>query len=108
MLNSKNLKKKTFEERYSEALTQIPLYTDEWTNFNASDPGITILESLTAFETLQGDAIDRVTTPVLQNLLRLVGFSARKGKCARLLLAAENVNEPVYLPANQQFRIGEL
>ena len=34
MLNSKNLNKKTFEERYSEALTQIPLYTDEWTNFN--------------------------------------------------------------------------
>lgn len=108
MLNSKNLNKKTFEERYSEALTQIPLYTDEWTNFNASDPGVTILESLTAFETLQADAIDQVTAPVLQNLLRLVGFSPRKGKCARLLLAAENMKEPVYLPANQQFYIGDL
>ena len=29
---------KTFEERYVEALTSIPLYTDEWTNFNPSDP----------------------------------------------------------------------
>ena len=108
MLNSKNLNKKTFDERYNEALTQIPLYTDEWTNFNASDPGITILESLTAFETLQADRIDQVTAPILQNLLRLVGFSPRKGRCARLLLAAEHVKEPVYLPANQQFRIGEL
>ena len=108
MLNSKNLKKKTFEERFSEAITQIPLYTDEWTNFNASDPGITILESLTAFETLQADRIDQVTAPVLQNLLRLVGFTARKGRCARLLLSAEHVEEPVYLPANQQFWIGDL
>ena len=108
MLNSKNLKKKTFDERYNEALTQIPLYTDEWTNFNASDPGITILESLTAFETLQADMIDQVTAPILQNLLRLVGFQARKGRCARLLLSAENVKAPVYLPANQQFQIGEL
>ena len=108
MLNSKNLNKKTFDERYNEALTQIPLYTDEWTNFNASDPGITILESLTAFETLQADRIDQVTAPILQSLLRLVGFSPRKGRCARLLLAAEHVKEPVYLPANQQFRIGEL
>ncbi len=108
MLNGKNLKKKTFEERFSEALTQIPLYTDEWTNFNASDPGITILESLTAFESLQADRVDQVTAPILQNLLRLVGFSARKGRCARLLLRAENVKEPLYLPANQQFRIGEL
>lgn len=108
MLNSKNLKKKTFDERYNEALTQIPLYTDEWTNFNASDPGITILESLTAFETMQADMIDQVTPQVLQNLLRLVGFSPRKGRCARLLLAAENVKQPVYLPANQQFQIGDL
>ncbi|MDD6038850.1 MAG: baseplate J/gp47 family protein [bacterium] len=108
MLNSKNFKKKTFDERFQEALTQIPLYTDEWTNFNASDPGITILESLTAFETLQADMIDQVSAPILQNLLRLVGFSSRKGRCARLLLAAENVSEPVYLPANQQFRIGDL
>ena len=108
MLNSKNLNKKTFEERYNQAVTQIPLYTDEWTNFNASDPGITILESLTAFETLQADAIDQVTAPVLQNLLRLVGFRPRKVKCARLLLAAEDVKEPVYMPANQQFRIGDL
>ena len=35
MLNSKNLKKKKFEEGYSEELNQISLYTDEWTNFNA-------------------------------------------------------------------------
>ena len=108
MLNSKNLNKKTFEDRYNEALLQIPLYTDEWTNFNAADPGITTLESLIAFETIQADAIDQVTPQIRQNLLRLVGFQARKGRCARLLLFAENVTEPVYLPSNQQFSIGDL
>ncbi len=108
MLNSKKLNTKTFEERYNEALLQIPLYTNEWTNFNPSDPGITILENLTAFETLQADMIDQITPQVLQNLLRLVGFRAKKGKCARLLLAAENVKERIYLPANQQFQIGEM
>lgn len=108
MLNSKNLNKKTFEDRYNEAILQIPLYTDEWTNFNAADPGITTLESLTAFETLQADVIDQVTPPIRQNLLRLVGFQAHKGRCARLLLSAENIKDPIYLPANQQFRIGEL
>ncbi len=108
MLNSKKLNTKTFEDRYNEALMQIPLYTDEWTNFNPSDPGVTILESLSAVETLQADMIDRMTPQILQNLLRLVGFRARKGRCARLLLAAEHVQEPVYLPANQQFRIGDI
>lgn len=108
MLNSKQLNTKTFEDRYNEALIQIPLYTDEWTNFNPSDPGVTVLESLSAFETLQADTIDQITPQIQQNLLRLVGFRARKGRCARLLLAAENVSEPIYLPANQQFSIGDI
>lgn len=108
MLNSKKLNTKTFEDRYNEALMQIPLYTDEWTNFNPSDPGVTILESLSAVETLQADMIDRMTPQILQNLLRLVGFRAKKGRCARLLLSAEHVQEPIYLPANQQFRIGDI
>ena len=43
---------KTYEEMLAEALMQIPLYSEEWTNHNPSDPGITILENLTAFEAL--------------------------------------------------------
>ena len=40
---------KTFEERMAEAIADIPLYTDEWTNFNPSDPGMTILETVLGF-----------------------------------------------------------
>ena len=99
---------KTFEERYVEALTSIPLYTDEWTNFNPSDPGITILETLTGFETLQQDKLDSIPYRVRQNLLKMVGFTVKKGRSARLLLSATNVTDPVVLPANHKFRIGDI
>ena len=36
MLNSRNLEDKTYEELMAQALLQIPLYSQEWTNFNPS------------------------------------------------------------------------
>ena len=103
MLKNRIPEDKTYEELLLEALMQIPFYSEEWTNFQPSDPGITILENLTAFEVLQGSRIHEVTPLVLKMLLRLVGFEARKGKCARILLAAEGVKEPLFLTANQKF-----
>ena len=44
MLNSLNLSDKTYDELLAEAVAQIPLYSAEWTNFNVSDPGITLLQ----------------------------------------------------------------
>ena len=69
MLVNKNLNDKTYQELISEAIMQIPLYTTEWTNFNPSDPGMTILENLTAFEALQQESIRQVTPQIRQKLL---------------------------------------
>ena len=60
MLNSVNLNDKTYGELLAEAVARIPLYSREWTNFNVSDPGITMLQNLTAFQLLQQEAINQV------------------------------------------------
>lgn len=108
MLVNKTWNDKTYQERISEAIMQIPLYTSEWTNFNPSDPGMTILENLTAFQSLQQEEISRITPRIREKLLKLMGFSGRRGRCARVLLAAENLREPVEIPAGHQFRLGDL
>ncbi|MDE6959881.1 MAG: hypothetical protein K2P27_03380, partial [Lachnospiraceae bacterium] len=110
MLNNKFEEEKTYEELLSEALMKIPFYSEEWTNRNPSDPGITILENLIAFEALQQSRIQEITPTVVKRLLKLAGFEARKGRCARLLLAPGNGERktPLLLPANQQFRLGDL
>src|SRR2546426_12797588 len=33
-----------YEDLRSEALARIPVHTPEWTNFNRSDPGVTLIE----------------------------------------------------------------
>ena len=70
MLNSINLNDRSYEDLLAEAVAQIPLYSREWTNFNRSDPGITILQNLrrrsdtkklpVILVTAKGEEIDKV------------------------------------------------
>ena len=48
MLNPKSIPGKSHDQLMEENIGKIPLYSDEWTNFNPADPGITILENLSA------------------------------------------------------------
>ena len=77
MLQDNELKEKTFEEMYNKALLQIPLLTKEWTNFNPSDPGITVLENMTAFHVLQQSYINQINDAVRLMLLKLVGVKPK-------------------------------
>ena len=107
MLNSINLDDKSYEDILAEAISQIPLYSDEWTNYNNSDPGITMVQNLSAFSLLQQAAINEVTEPIRRNLLRLLGFEAAQDRPARVF-AVCSAQEPVSLPAHWKCRVGEL
>ena len=108
MLKHKLIKEKSYQDRLMEAMLQIPLLTDEWTNYNPSDPGITILENLSIFETLQQDSIQEMPTEVRAALLKMMGFVPDKGRTARVLLKAIHQKEDLILPIGQKFQIGDI
>ena len=108
MLNVEDLKGRTYEERMEDVMRELPIRSSEWTNYNASDPGITILENLTAFSALQGAEIVNLSYRAKMALLKMAGFVPTRGKCARGLLADDEVREPHILRAGQRFHIGEL
>lgn len=107
MLNSINLDDKSFEDILAEAISQIPLYSDEWTNFNHSDPGITVLQNLSAFSMLQQSAINEITEPIQRSLLRLLGFEAAKDKPAHVYVSC-GIQDPLSLPAHWKCHVGDL
>lgn len=107
MLNSVNLDDKTYEELRQEAVGRIPLYSPEWTNFNQSDPGITILEALTSFQLMQQKAINTVTPAVQMKLLKMAGYVPEPAGCARVLLGVSNPEQKFNLPMNQKIYAGE-
>lgn len=107
MLSSVNLNDKTYEELLSEAIARIPLHSREWTNFNLSDPGITILQNLTAFQLLQQETINQVPEEVRRKLLKLVGYTAKDNHPATVLVQAPASGGPI-LPAGHQLWSGTI
>ncbi|MBR4529367.1 MAG: baseplate J/gp47 family protein [Lachnospiraceae bacterium] len=106
MLRIEEIRPKSYEERMTEAIAQIPLYSDEWTNFNVSDPGITILENLTAFTALQADSLSDIPFDAKRRLFALAGFRPAKGRPARVLIKAGGSTADRMLPANSRFYLG--
>ena len=106
MLNSINLDDKSYEDLIAEALAKIPLYSGEWTNFNRSDPGVTILQNLSSFTLLQRGSVNRVTDEIRRGLLRLAGCKTERNGAASLLVRSPE--EDTVLPPQYQLRIGDL
>ncbi len=108
MLSVGELQARTYEERMEDVLRELPIRSSEWTNYNPSDPGITILENMTAFSALQGAEIVTLSYRARMALLKMAGFVPQRGKCARILLSADHVASPVTLKAGDRFHLGDL
>ncbi len=66
------LAKKTYKDIVDEMVSSIPKYSKNWTNYNPSDPGITILEILAWIFDATLYRIDRLPEESYINSLRLI------------------------------------
>ena len=101
-----NLDDRRWADLVSEAQSLIPLYAPEWTNFNAHDPGITLIELLSWITELNVYRLNRVSDAELRSFLALVGIHPQPPRPARTVLAftlaASTTGkplEPLSLPA---------
>lgn len=108
MLNVKYQNQTTIEQKINDAMLAIPLYDPEWTNFNPADPGITILEVLSAANTLQDATMATIPPDVRRRLFALAGIQPKKSKSAKVLISAEDNRHHLLLPAGQRFSLGGL
>lgn len=102
--------KKTEDERYGimmkKALQQIGIYSRDWTNRLPSDPGITILENLSAFVCLLEKEQEELPEKAGIYILRLLGLTPRKAAPARVLLGFAGRPRECTIPAYQRFYMG--
>src|SRR5436305_2495010 len=91
MIPSPKLDDRTYADIVAEAMRLIPRYCPDWTNHNASDPGITILE-LTAWMTeLILYRLNRVPEKNYLAFLDLIGVRLRSPQPAYALLSFDLV-----------------
>ena len=86
MLVSRRLDDQRYDEIVAEAEGRLPWLCPVWTDHNAHDPGITILELMAWYKEMQQYQMDRLTPAIQQKLLELAGLRLRPAQPARCAL----------------------
>lgn len=90
-LDVPDLDDRRFEEILEDVRKRIPVHDDDWTDHNAHDPGITILELLAWLAESYGYQLDQVSDAHLRKYVDLVGTTPRPPRRATGRLALSDV-----------------
>ena len=81
-LEAPKLDTRNFEEIFAEARLRIPRYTPEWTDFNESDPGITLLQLFAWLSEMMLYQMNQVPERNYIKFLQLLGVELRPAQPA--------------------------
>src|SRR5436190_5867319 len=100
-----------YQQLVDDSLARIPNHTPEWTNFNASDPGVTLVE---VFAFLTESLLYRANQIPERNrlkFLKLLGVPLASASAAHGIVAFANERGPLEtqtLPTGLELRAGQL
>src|SRR6185369_13406300 len=76
-----------YDRTFDELIRRIPVYTKDWTDFNDSDPGITLLQLFAYLSELVGYRLNRIPEKNHIELLKLLGIRLEPARAATTQLA---------------------
>lgn len=85
-LDLPDLDDRTHEDLLEQAKKLIPAYSENWTDFNPHDPGITILELLAWLTETHTYQVDQITDEHREKYLQLIGYRPRPPRSATATL----------------------
>ena len=100
-----NLDDRTWSDLSDEGRALIPVYGPEWTDHNASDPGITLVELLAWITEMDIYQLNQISDRERLKFLALVGVAPRPSRPAQVVLSfALSAGTPgITLPAGAEF-----
>ncbi|MDJ0835181.1 MAG: hypothetical protein QNK37_01620 [Acidobacteriota bacterium] len=104
-----NLDDTPYEVLTTGALKALPKRAPEWTEYNASDPGVTVVELLAALAEQQMYYVNRLRPAYTVQFLKLLGTAPRPARPTRLRITVDPdaaPEEPLPAPKHTRFRAG--
>ena len=89
MLRTRKLDDQSFDEIVEQAKGRLPWLCPVWTDHNAHDPGITLLELMAWYKELQQFHMDQLTPDIQRKLLELAGIRLEMERAATCALEIE-------------------
>lgn len=106
-----NLDDRTFEQLVAEAKRRIPGYTPEWTDFNDSDPGMTLVQLFAWLSEMIIWRLNRVPEKNFTKFLELIGIEQEAPSAAHaeltFKLTTKNLTEAVIIPQGTKVALAE-
>ncbi len=84
-----------YQDLFDELVQRIPVHTPEWTNFNASDPGITLVQLYAHITESLLYRANQIPDRNRAKFLSLLGVRLNPAKEARGIVAFTNENGPI-------------
>ncbi len=100
-----------FEDILEEALSRIPVHNPEYTNFNQSDPGVTMLQVFSFMTESLLYRANQIPERNRRKFLQLLGLSRRPASIASGLVTFQNPRgpfQPVVLDADTEVKAGSV
>lgn len=101
-LEPPNLDDRTFDQIKSELLLRIPRYTPEWTDWNESDPGVTLIELFAWLSESIGYRLNQAPERCLLTFLGALGITpaaARPASTDLTFTVRQGETAPISVPA---------
>lgn len=105
MLRTPNLDDQLFADIVEEAVKSIPYVYPEWTDHNAHDPGITMLELFAWYKEMQQYHLNCSTQRAMDMYLKLLGMQRGDIEPARAVVALENLPGPLDVRAGDEMTV---
>src|SRR5436309_5133208 len=106
-----NLDDRRYQDLLDEALSRIPVHTPEWTNFNKSDPGVTLVEVFAFLTETLLYRSNQIPERNRRKFLSLLGIPLQAATSARGVVVFANERGPlstITLNAGVEARAGEV
>ncbi len=108
MIELENLNNRSLEDILDEAKKQIMYLSTQWTNFQESDPGITLVELFAWLKFVQHEYLNRMSPGVKIKFLKLLDIVMHKNKGSEAYLEVSDVAKDVPVPVRTQWKSGNM
>lgn len=108
MIELQNLNNRSLEDILDEAKKQIMYISTEWTNYQESDPGITLIELFAWLKHVQHEYLSRMSEGVRRKFLDLLDVVMYKNRGSEALVEVSGIEKNVKVPARTQWRFGDV
>ena len=108
MLKVPKLDDLSYEQMIQRAVSRIPAMTDQWTDFNNHDPGITVLQAYAWLTDMLNYYLNATGGVHIEKYLKLLGIEPHPARAAGCYLVVEGKGEEIRIPAGTRFQAGEI